>query len=84
MIPAVVPVPSGLVPDLSVYSYWQLPSKQVIQIRKFIHPTEIRGRSVECVVRNVCDETGQLGESDYTLTLAFIAQHARAVMKEIR
>ena len=83
MNPAVTPVPSGLVPALTVYSFWQLPSSQIVQIRSFIHPTETEGRGVECVVRNVNDDA-QLAHGEYSLTLAFIAQHGKPVMKGVR
>lgn len=70
------PIPRGVVPPLVVYSWWRLPSQQIVEVRRLL---TVDGHA-ECVVRNVNDDA-ELAPWEYTLTLRFLRAHAKPVMR---
>lgn len=71
-------IPQGLVPSVAVYSWWRLPSGKVVEIRRIVNDGPVKGRGVECVVRDV-GEDGELAPGEYSLTLRFLCMHASPV-----
>lgn len=69
----VIPVEPGPRQPLTVYSWWTLPSGQVVEVRK------IEGEhQPEVVVRNI-NENSELAPGEYRLRLSFLVRHGKQV-----
>ncbi len=69
----VVPVERGPRGSMELYSWWTLPSGQVVEVRRIVgehHP--------EVVVRNV-NENSELAAGEYSLALTFLVRHGKQV-----
>lgn len=60
-------------PELLLYTWWQLPSGQVVELRKIVGE-----HNPEVVVRNVNDD-GEMAAGEYCLTLRFLVTRAKRV-----
>ncbi|MNX93674.1 hypothetical protein D3C86_1258690 [compost metagenome] len=69
----IVPLEPGPRQSLTMYSWWTLPSGQIVEARRIVgehHP--------EVVVRNV-NKDGELAPGEYQLTLTFLVRHGKQV-----
>jgi len=60
-------------PDVSLYSWWKLPSGQVVELRRILGT-----HAPEVVVRNVNDD-GEMAAGEYNLTLRFLVTRCARV-----
>ncbi len=74
-----VRIPVGVAPTLEIYSWWELVSGKLIELRRF---QTVDGQA-QVVVRDV-NEDGELAQGEYVLTLRFLRAHGKPRMRATR